>query len=56
MQKALDASDIITNLDGIALELLVGAYVEWRQHRDVIEKKVINIKPNRAGRQCIDPS
>uniref|UniRef100_A0A3B0M1I3 Phage terminase small subunit P27 family n=1 Tax=Arsenophonus endosymbiont of Trialeurodes vaporariorum TaxID=235567 RepID=A0A3B0M1I3_9GAMM len=35
----LDASDIITNIDGMALELLVGAYVEWRQHKDVIEKE-----------------
>lgn len=35
----LNASEILTNIDGMALELLVGAYVEWRQHRDVIKKE-----------------
>ncbi|WP_234809466.1 phage terminase small subunit P27 family [Candidatus Williamhamiltonella defendens] len=35
----LNASDILTHIDGMALELLVGVYVEWRQHRDVIKKE-----------------
>ncbi|WP_268802497.1 MULTISPECIES: phage terminase small subunit P27 family [Candidatus Williamhamiltonella] len=30
---------MLTHLDGMALELLIGAYVEWRQHRDGIDKE-----------------
>ncbi|WP_447879936.1 phage terminase small subunit P27 family [Serratia fonticola] len=35
----LDEIGVITVLDGMALELLVGAYVEWRKHRDVIDQE-----------------
>ncbi|WGM06852.1 phage terminase small subunit P27 family [Arsenophonus nasoniae] len=37
--ERLDAIGVITAIDGMALELLVGAYVEWRKHRDVIDKE-----------------
>lgn len=30
---------VLTVIDGMALELLVGAYVEWRRHRDVIDEE-----------------
>ncbi|QBY44218.1 Phage terminase, small subunit [Arsenophonus nasoniae] len=37
--ERLDAIGVITAIDGMALELLVGAYVEWRKHPDVIDKE-----------------
>lgn len=30
---------VITTLDGMALELLIGAYVEWRTHRDILDEE-----------------
>lgn len=36
--EELDCANVITKLDGMALELLIGAYVEWRKHRDVIDQ------------------
>ncbi|WP_243077734.1 phage terminase small subunit P27 family [Pantoea sp. MQR6] len=36
--EELDCSGVISKLDGMALELLIGAYVEWRKHRDVIDQ------------------
>jgi P27 family predicted phage terminase small subunit len=36
--EELDCSNVITKLDGMALELLIGAYVEWRKHRDIIDQ------------------
>ncbi|PAV11287.1 hypothetical protein CBG25_00715 [Arsenophonus sp. ENCA] len=36
----LNASDILTHIDGMALELLIGAYVEWRKHREALEKEL----------------
>lgn len=35
----LNCMGVITTLDGMALELLIGAYVEWRSHRDILEKE-----------------
>jgi len=35
----LDKTGVLTTLDGMALELLIGAYVEWRKHRDVIDQE-----------------
>ncbi len=37
--EELDGSNVITNLDGMALELLIGAYVEWRSHRDILDEE-----------------
>lgn len=36
MADELNQIGVITTLDGMALELMIGAYVEWRHHRDVI--------------------
>lgn len=36
MAEELNHIGVITTLDGMALELMIGAYVEWRHHRDVI--------------------
>ncbi len=35
-------------LDAMALELLVGAYIEWRRHRDVIEQEGESYKTTSA--------
>lgn len=35
--EELDCMGVITTLDGMALELLIGAYVEWRTHRDFLD-------------------
>ncbi|WP_241648904.1 phage terminase small subunit P27 family [Rosenbergiella collisarenosi] len=37
--EELDCMGVITTLDGMALELLIGAYVEWRTHRDVLDEE-----------------
>lgn len=37
--EELDGSKVITQLDGMALELLIGAYVEWRSHRDILDEE-----------------
>lgn len=37
--QELDGSGVITTLDGMALELLIGAYVEWRKHRDFLDQE-----------------
>lgn len=37
--EELDCMNVISTLDGMALELLIGAYVEWRKHRDVLEQE-----------------
>lgn len=37
--QELDGMGVITTLDGMALELLIGAYVEWRKHRDYIDQE-----------------
>ncbi|WP_413499193.1 phage terminase small subunit P27 family [Buttiauxella gaviniae] len=44
--EELNCTNVITQLDGMALELLIGAYVEWRKHRDVIEQvgETYNVK------------
>lgn len=36
MAEELNDIGVITRLDGMALELMIGAYIEWRHHRDVI--------------------
>lgn len=46
--ERLDSIGVITVLDGMALELLVGAYIEWRRHRDVIEKEGDSYKTTSA--------
>ncbi|MBW1251963.1 MULTISPECIES: phage terminase small subunit P27 family [Pantoea] len=35
----LDCMGVITKLDGMALELLIGAYIEWRTHRDYLDEE-----------------
>lgn len=37
--ERLHALGLISVLDGMALELLVGAYIEWRHHRDVLDRE-----------------
>jgi P27 family predicted phage terminase small subunit len=37
--KVLDTARVITKADGIALELLVDAYVEYRTAREVVERE-----------------
>lgn len=52
--EELDCAKVITRLDGMALELLIGAYVEWRKHRDVIDQvgETYNVK-NMAGETLV---
>lgn len=37
--EELDCMGVISTLDGMALELLIGAYVEWRTHRDYLDQE-----------------
>lgn len=46
--ERLDGMGVITSLDGMALELLVGAYIEWRRHRDVIDQEGDSYKTTSA--------
>lgn len=54
--ERLEAMGVMTVLDGMALELLVGAYIEWRRHRDVIEQEGESYKTTSAdGSMMIRP-
>lgn len=46
--ERLDSIGVLTVLDAMALELLVGAYIEWRRHRDVIEQEGESYKTTSA--------
>lgn len=37
MGDELDLVGVITKLDGLALEQMIAAYIEWRTHRDLLE-------------------